>query len=193
MAKELAYHVIFQTTATCRVRLTLADLEPQIFRNATNPLVDTLALMGSCVSAFYLLDALFTFVFTPVLSSAAGKTHSHLGHSWHHARLSICEPSPWGTPRDSYHADPAGWGPAVRALHGQTRRAVHNHVSFFRMKSYYVMLTRGCSEADVYHIGRWNGAATSGPSLTSNRAQYFTICICNEPMSLKCTLFSVRL
>ncbi|KAG1851797.1 hypothetical protein C8R48DRAFT_777748 [Suillus tomentosus] len=48
MAKELAYHVIFRTTATCRVRLTLADLEPQIFRNATNPLVDTLALMGSC-------------------------------------------------------------------------------------------------------------------------------------------------
>ncbi|KAG1894962.1 uncharacterized protein F5891DRAFT_1194769 [Suillus fuscotomentosus] len=48
MAKELAYHVIFRTTATCRVRLTLADLEPQIFRNATNTPVDTLALMGSC-------------------------------------------------------------------------------------------------------------------------------------------------
>ncbi|KAG1784370.1 uncharacterized protein HD556DRAFT_1451854 [Suillus plorans] len=48
MAKELVYHVIFRTTATCRVRLTIADFEPQIFRNATNPPVDTLALIGSC-------------------------------------------------------------------------------------------------------------------------------------------------
>ncbi|KAG1806046.1 hypothetical protein EV424DRAFT_1350868 [Suillus variegatus] len=48
MAKELVYHVIFRTTATCRVRLTIADFKPQIFRNATNPPVDTLALIGSC-------------------------------------------------------------------------------------------------------------------------------------------------
>ncbi|KAG0697352.1 hypothetical protein DFH29DRAFT_1003821 [Suillus ampliporus] len=48
MVKELIYHIVFRTTATCRVRLTIADLEPTTFRNATNPPVDTLALMGSC-------------------------------------------------------------------------------------------------------------------------------------------------
>ncbi|KAG0697721.1 hypothetical protein DFH29DRAFT_878524 [Suillus ampliporus] len=48
MAKELIYHIVFRTTATCCVRLTITDLEPTTFRNATNPPVDTLALMGSC-------------------------------------------------------------------------------------------------------------------------------------------------
>lgn len=81
MAKELVYHVVYLITATCHIHLTIADLEPHIFRNATNPPVDTLALVASCVSAFCFMDALFMFVFTQVLSSAAGKTHSHLGCS----------------------------------------------------------------------------------------------------------------
>ncbi|KAG1742176.1 hypothetical protein EDB19DRAFT_1907642 [Suillus lakei] len=48
MAKELIYHIIFRTTATCHIRLTIADVEPMTFRTATNPPVDTLALVGSC-------------------------------------------------------------------------------------------------------------------------------------------------
>ncbi|KAG2745103.1 hypothetical protein P692DRAFT_201808040 [Suillus brevipes Sb2] len=48
IAKELVYHIIFRTTATCHICLTIANLEPATFRNATNPPIDTLALVGSC-------------------------------------------------------------------------------------------------------------------------------------------------
>ncbi|KAG1739688.1 hypothetical protein EDB19DRAFT_1828695 [Suillus lakei] len=47
-AKEMIFHIVFRTTATNRICLTIADLEPAIFRNTANPPADTLALMGSC-------------------------------------------------------------------------------------------------------------------------------------------------
>ncbi|KAG2097516.1 uncharacterized protein F5147DRAFT_656323 [Suillus discolor] len=44
----MLYHIVFRTTTTSRIRLTIADLEPAIFRHAPNPPADTLALAGSC-------------------------------------------------------------------------------------------------------------------------------------------------
>ncbi|KAG1868588.1 hypothetical protein F4604DRAFT_1927123 [Suillus subluteus] len=48
MTKEMVYHIVFRTTTMSRIRLTITDLEPAIFRNAPHPPVDTLALVGSC-------------------------------------------------------------------------------------------------------------------------------------------------
>ncbi|KAG2737291.1 hypothetical protein P692DRAFT_20823839, partial [Suillus brevipes Sb2] len=47
-ATEMVFHIVFRTTATNRVRLVMADLEPMIFRSAACPPADTLALVGSC-------------------------------------------------------------------------------------------------------------------------------------------------
>ncbi|KAG1861316.1 hypothetical protein F4604DRAFT_1929911 [Suillus subluteus] len=44
MTKEMVYHIVFRTTTMSCIRLTIADLEPVIFRNAPHPPVDTLAL-----------------------------------------------------------------------------------------------------------------------------------------------------
>ncbi|KAG1793634.1 uncharacterized protein HD556DRAFT_1443421 [Suillus plorans] len=48
IAEEMLYHIVFRTTTTSRIRLTIADLEPAIFRHASSPPADTLALAGSC-------------------------------------------------------------------------------------------------------------------------------------------------
>lgn len=53
IAKELIYHMIFRTMSMCPIRFTIADLEPATFRTVANPPVETLALAGSSVSAFY--------------------------------------------------------------------------------------------------------------------------------------------
>ncbi|KAG2085235.1 uncharacterized protein F5147DRAFT_659588 [Suillus discolor] len=53
IVKELVYHMIFRTMSTSRIRFTIADLEPATFRTVANPPVDTLALAGSSISAFY--------------------------------------------------------------------------------------------------------------------------------------------
>ncbi|KAG2065470.1 hypothetical protein BDR04DRAFT_1121838 [Suillus decipiens] len=47
-AKEVIFHIVFRTTTTNYMRLTIADLEPAIFQHATHPPVDLLALVGSC-------------------------------------------------------------------------------------------------------------------------------------------------
>ncbi|KAG2122457.1 hypothetical protein BD769DRAFT_1389714 [Suillus cothurnatus] len=47
MMKEIIYHVIFRTTNTCGVRLTIADLEPAMFRHAEHPPWETAAFLGS--------------------------------------------------------------------------------------------------------------------------------------------------
>ncbi|KAG1844758.1 hypothetical protein C8R48DRAFT_678364 [Suillus tomentosus] len=48
IAEEMLYHIVFRTTTTSRICLTIADLEPAIFRHALSPPADTLALAGSC-------------------------------------------------------------------------------------------------------------------------------------------------
>lgn len=52
IAKEIAYHVVFCTTNTYRIRLVMADINAAAFRHAPHPPVDMLALLGSTVSAF---------------------------------------------------------------------------------------------------------------------------------------------
>ncbi|KAG2108275.1 uncharacterized protein F5147DRAFT_652989 [Suillus discolor] len=47
MAKEIMYHVIFCTMNTCGVQLTIADLEPAMFRHAPHPPWETTAFLGS--------------------------------------------------------------------------------------------------------------------------------------------------
>ncbi|KAG1770605.1 carboxyl transferase domain-containing protein [Suillus placidus] len=47
-ATEMVFHIVFRATATNRVRLTMADLEPMIFRSAAYPPAETLALVESC-------------------------------------------------------------------------------------------------------------------------------------------------
>jgi hypothetical protein len=86
MTKEMVYHIVFRTTTTSRIHLTIADLEPATSRNAPHLPVDTLALVGSCVSAFCSLGILF-HVYHLVLSSITGKTCQYVGHSGRHAQL----------------------------------------------------------------------------------------------------------
>lgn len=50
--KEIMYHIVFRTTTTCRIRLIMADLDAATFRHAPYPPIDTLAFLGSIVSAF---------------------------------------------------------------------------------------------------------------------------------------------
>ncbi|KIK31999.1 hypothetical protein CY34DRAFT_19376 [Suillus luteus UH-Slu-Lm8-n1] len=47
IAKEIAYHVVFCTTSTYRIRLVMADINAAAFRHAPHPPVDMLALLGS--------------------------------------------------------------------------------------------------------------------------------------------------
>ncbi|KAG1894651.1 uncharacterized protein F5891DRAFT_1194953 [Suillus fuscotomentosus] len=57
-AKEMVYHIAYRTTTTNRIRLTLADLEPAIFRHAAHLPVDFLALVGSCCYQSFLTKLL---------------------------------------------------------------------------------------------------------------------------------------
>lgn len=52
ITKEIAYHIVFRINRTCKFMLILADLDPAAFRHAPHPPLDTLALVGSSVSAF---------------------------------------------------------------------------------------------------------------------------------------------
>lgn len=65
MAKEIVYHVIFRTTNTCGVRLTIADLEPAMFRHAPHPPWGTTAFLGSSLYQV-LLQRLINSSSTPV-------------------------------------------------------------------------------------------------------------------------------
>ncbi|KAG1824023.1 hypothetical protein EV424DRAFT_1538386 [Suillus variegatus] len=47
-AREMVYHIAYRTTTTNRIHLTIADLEPAIFRHGAHLPVDFLALVGSC-------------------------------------------------------------------------------------------------------------------------------------------------
>ncbi|KAG1865664.1 hypothetical protein C8R48DRAFT_672276 [Suillus tomentosus] len=57
-AKEMVYHIAYRTTTTNRIRLTLADLEPAIFRHAAHLPVNFLALVGSCCYQSFLTKLL---------------------------------------------------------------------------------------------------------------------------------------
>lgn len=79
-ATEMVFHIVFRTTATNRIRLVMADLEPMTFRSAAYPPADTLALVGSCVGALSRLSSvLLTFMIPLVLSVAPHKAHKHVG------------------------------------------------------------------------------------------------------------------
>jgi hypothetical protein len=91
--KEMVFHVVFRTTTTNRIRLTIVDLEPATFRHTTHQPVDLLALVGSCVSTPYYIGVSFAFIITPVLPVASYKAREHLGYRKRYATLSPCEPS----------------------------------------------------------------------------------------------------
>jgi hypothetical protein len=92
-SKEMIFHVVFRTTTTNRIRLTIADLEPETFRHAAHQPADLLALVGSCVSAPYYIGVLLAFIITPVLPVASYEAREHLGYRKRYATLSPCEPS----------------------------------------------------------------------------------------------------
>ncbi|KAG1779353.1 hypothetical protein EV702DRAFT_1195316 [Suillus placidus] len=77
-AKELIYHMILRTTSTSRIRFTIADLEPNTFRNVANPPVDTLALAGSSITLFARLLSLFGANETMPDYPSAAQIHSEL-------------------------------------------------------------------------------------------------------------------
>lgn len=92
IAKEIMYHVVFRTTTTCRIRIVLADLDSATFRSAPYPPIDTLALLGSTVSAFDSPDPGYSLELSSVLSSPAVKAPWQLAYRRHHAQLSDCQP-----------------------------------------------------------------------------------------------------
>jgi hypothetical protein len=93
-SKEMIFHIVFRTTTTNRIHLTVADLEPATFRHAAHLPVDLLALVGLCVSAPYYIGVLLAFITTLVLPIAPYKASEHLEYREHHATVSPCEPSP---------------------------------------------------------------------------------------------------
>ncbi|KAG1738144.1 uncharacterized protein EDB91DRAFT_1082898 [Suillus paluster] len=72
-AKEMIFHIVFRTTATNRVHLTIADLEPATFRHAAHLPVDTLALVGLCLMSIWgIADVMPQY---PAVSQVYGELH----------------------------------------------------------------------------------------------------------------------